>query len=478
MSILNKISLPSIFKNQPKIFKYWLYLTFVIGVILVFIIPPFQSPDEFHHFYRIYQISNGHLLGQFNADSTQIGGNMPRSVVLIMDPYDDSLVFKQSNNVSFDTLKKCWSTPLNPKNVEFREFPNTARYAITAYIPQTLAFGLLKTFEANPLKMMYLGRLFNFIFWFVIVCFSVRIMPKFKELAMIFLFLPDSLSINASLSADVTTNALLFLAFALFFRFRYNERIKPLELFLFALIIFITTLNKVIYFPLILLLLFVPTSKFKSVSRKSIIIASGLIANILLGLVWSRVVNGLIYPNPNDLSITTYANIHTGFRVNPTQQIQHILGNPLLFFKNWLYESLRILTTSTTNSWIGDFGWDGFVPSGLGLVLFYLMIIFSTLQNYAFKLWERFGLMLIAFGMSMLIILVQHLHWDEVGDYFDNGYEGKYYIPIFPLYFWSVAGIFSKKYARKKKIFNIIFLSVYGIVYIDFWIVVFQRYYF
>ncbi len=472
-------SFKNLLSTQPKIFKYWFTLTLVFGVILVFLIPPFQSPDEFHHFYRIYQITDGHLLGEFNSDSTQIGGYMPQSVVDIMDPYDEPLVFKTANKTSLDTLLKCWNTPLNAKNIVFREFPNTARYSITAYLPQVVAFELLKIFESNPLKMMYLGRLFNFIFWFICVCFAVMIMPKFKELAMIFLFLPDSISINASLSADVTSNALLFLAFALFFRFRYNEKIKPIELFLFAFIIFITTLNKIIYFPIILLLLFVQNEKFKSIPQKILIISSGLIANFLLGLEWSHIVNGLIYPNPNNLNITTYENIHTGFRVNPTQQIHHILEYPLLFFKNWIYESLRIITTSTTNSWIGDFGWDGFVPSGLGLILFYFIIIFSTAQNYIFKLWERFGLALIGFSMSMLIILVQHLHWDEVGDYFDNGYEGKYFIPIFPFYFWSVAGIFSKKFEseKRRKILNIVFLALFGIVYIDFWILVFLRFY-
>ena len=41
--------------------KKYLYIALIFGILFVFIVPPFQSPDEDSHFKKAYQVSKGKL---------------------------------------------------------------------------------------------------------------------------------------------------------------------------------------------------------------------------------------------------------------------------------------------------------------------------------------------------------------------------------------------------------------------------------
>lgn len=478
---LNKSPFQQILGQQPKIFKYWFIITFILGVGLVLIIPPFQSPDEFNHFYRIYQITDGKLLSEFNSDSSQLGGYVPKSLIDISKPFYELTSLDNHRSLRIDTFEKYWNLPLNRKETMFFPFQNTARYAFTAYLPQIISFIVLKKTDVNPLKMMYAGRLINFLAWFFLVSLAVLVTPVFKELFMIFLFLPASMSINSTLNADVFTNAMVFLLFALFFRFRQATKIKNSELILFGALIFLTTFNKIVYFPILFLLLMVPQRNFQFSSLKPIFIlmSTGLCVGIIFW--WSKIINTLIYPDITNLNRTTYQNMHQGVIINPALQLKHILQNPFNSILQLIEQSGIILTTRTPSSWIASFGWDGYVPSGLGLAIMFVLVLWASTQRNSFELktLDRFLFFILGFGMTMLFILSQHLHWDAVGDFYDSGYLGKYFIPIFPFYFWAIAGVFADLKIRflKTKILNVAVIICFSIIYLDFGILIYQHYY-
>src|SRR5438309_11824115 len=54
----------------------WLALLF--GLPLAFLTAPFQAPDEPSHFYRAYQISEGHLLPVYR--NHRGGGDLPENL--------------------------------------------------------------------------------------------------------------------------------------------------------------------------------------------------------------------------------------------------------------------------------------------------------------------------------------------------------------------------------------------------------------
>jgi hypothetical protein len=54
-------------------------IALLIGFLYLLITPPFQVPDEPNHFFRCYQISEGHLLPE--RLESQVGGEIPRSLI-------------------------------------------------------------------------------------------------------------------------------------------------------------------------------------------------------------------------------------------------------------------------------------------------------------------------------------------------------------------------------------------------------------
>lgn len=471
--------LKNIFSSQPKIYKYWSLFTFFMGLGLVFIIPPFQSADEFNHFYRIYQLSEGQFVGEIDSTKTQLGGYIPSSLITISTSFEH-IVFYKSRKTSLDSIKKYLKTPLEKEKKEFRAFPNTARYALTAYLPQVLTVSCLRPFNVPPLWMMYIGRLVTFLVWFLLVNIAVQRTPVFKELFMCFLLLPASVAINSTLNADVLTNAFYYLIFMFFFRFREkNGVLSVAELLLFSGIVLLATVNKIVYFPVLGLLFLVKSAQFGSLKRKIVYISSNIVANLAVAALLSHFVHDLIYPESGNVFKTTYESLRPGYHVNPDLQIQHILERPIFFFVNWVTQSIGTVNNSFF-SWMGSFGWESIIPNGLSAFFSILLLFLALFQNYKFRVWERFFLPLVALSMTMLFILSQHLHWDAVGDYILNDFIGKYFIPIFPLYFWSIAGLFAHFVQKNKRFFyyfNVLVIVGFIALYIDFLILAIERYY-
>ena len=41
--------------------RVYVYIALIVGILFVFLTPPFQSPDEDSHFKRSYQIAKGNI---------------------------------------------------------------------------------------------------------------------------------------------------------------------------------------------------------------------------------------------------------------------------------------------------------------------------------------------------------------------------------------------------------------------------------
>ncbi|MBL7813458.1 MAG: DUF2142 domain-containing protein [Saprospiraceae bacterium] len=471
--------LKSLLSEQPKIFKYWSIFTFFVGISLVFIVPPFQSPDEFNHFYRIYQISEGQLSGEIDSTKTQLGGFIPSSLITV-STYYEYIPFRKSEITSLDTLKKYISTPLEKDKKEFKAFPNTARYTFTTYLPQILTFSILRQLDTPPILILYIARLITFLFWFVLVNIAVLKTPIFKEIFMCFLLLPSSLAINSTINADVINNAFYFLIFMLFFRFREKTHvITAKELILFSTLLLITSINKLVYFPILGLLFLVKSPQFGGMIKKIYFIGFNIVLNLIVVLVINSHVHSLIYPIKGNIDWTTYEGLRPGYCVNPDQQIQLILEKPVGFIIDLAIKSVYAINNSL-NSWIGCFGWESSIPNGLEGFFCLLLLSFVLLIGKKFAFWERVFLQLIPLSMIMLFLLSQHLHWGEVGAYILDDFNGKYFIPIFPLFYWSFSGLLSSFSQKKEQLVTFskrFMVFAFVVLYIDFIILVIDRYY-
>src|SRR6478735_4684452 len=67
----------SLFKNTRHLSpeRFFVVTASILSILYALITPPLQSPDELHHFYRIYQISEG----EFSPvkQNNRVGGYIP-----------------------------------------------------------------------------------------------------------------------------------------------------------------------------------------------------------------------------------------------------------------------------------------------------------------------------------------------------------------------------------------------------------------
>ena len=266
--------------------RFFILTAAVFGILYALIVPPFQAPDEFNHFYRSWQIADnviargceerskatkgGGLTGKKTADN-RLGDSLPTSLLTISEPFTH-LPFSFEQRIKTNTIFTLLHTPLDNAQRTFVDFTNTAVYAPSAYLSQSVAIYVLKNLGLSPLSIFYISRLFTLLFWITIVYTSIKIIPVQKWLFAFLALLPSSLFINSSLNADVLTNAISFLAISLFIKnFLDKNKITKKEIFTLIVLTAVISLNKVAYLPLTFFVFLIPKERFNSTNQKYLV---------------------------------------------------------------------------------------------------------------------------------------------------------------------------------------------------------------
>jgi uncharacterized membrane protein len=467
---------------------------FLFGSIFIFVVPPFQVADEFNHFYRAWQVSEGILVGVRTSDN-RLGGDLPESVVKITEPFR-SLPFHAENRIKSSTIFYNLSVPLEPEKRQFTDFTNTAVYAPTAYLPQAVAIFFGKFFKGGPLSIFYFSRLLTLIFWLSMVYAALKILPFKNDLFAALALLPSSLFINASASGDVVTNACSFLVIAVFMALIVDKKTENKRPNLtFFLLIFILTilisLNKPAYFPIAFLIFLVPKEQFNGLKNKLLTATALVLTNVLTLILWTKTIQPL-YIKYEDYHPIFRVGQQLNERVDPSVQIAFLLHNPLIFSKIAVFSLLKTFP-HTLIHYVGKFGWEkNYLPIPIIAILVLLILIqaiFSANVRETFKVSRtsptfyfsfftfhlkkgplsinaKFGLFGVGLLMTFSLATAMYTIWCPVGSDFIDNLGGKYFIPIYPLFFLAMPSLDASKsrifnfLAQPKILYSTLFLSL------------------
>lgn len=452
--------------------KIFLFLGIVYGMLLLLITPPFQSPDEPEHFYRSFQISEGHLVAQKRQNG--IGGDLPESLYVTAKMFH-RLILQPERKQNIEDIFNLLSLPLNKDNRIFTHFPNTAVYSPIPYLPQALAISLGKLFYFSPLLLMYLGRISNLLIWVLLVYFAIKLTPFCKWLFFLLALMPMSLFQAASLSADSFTNCLSFLLIALFLRiaFTENSAIQKRHIYILVILSLLLSLSKQVYFLIPLLFLLIPTDKFGARKKYFAIFFFFFFMNIVVLLIWYSIIDIV-------RDIYKIYKLYEIYSVSPDKQMLFILSHPL--------EYCRILVMTYMENWkiymdsfVGQLGHLDTSLSELFRVSYLTILIFVALadthESIVISLKQRCLIFLTLVASFIVINTIAYVGWTPVGKKFIGGIQGRYFIPISPLFFLL---FYNKKFNLNlnRKGFNlmIICFSVFSLTYTLF--VILHRYYF
>jgi len=398
----------------------YLWTSFVTILLLTFLTPPFQVPDEQQHFFRAYQISILEL--RATASNGMAGGFLPSSLSEIAERFLGSRelhVWRRKIRPSplIETLQAA-DQPLDPGRQEFTNFFGSAFYSPAPYVAQAAAIAVGRAAGLGPLWLLFLARITTGIAAALVVAAALQLFPSTALTLMVFALLPMTLYEFASVSTDpsVIAAALFFTALALRARSLGRWRGWEVGAACVAGIVFCSV--KPVYAPLLVLGLPFGLSKgsrFNTVGAYAAIVSAAL-GGTALWLFYAKPVLVPSFPN-----------------TNPEEQITHIVAQPLSFMM-MLARSTHFYLGQWTREMIGVLGWlNVYMPLPMYLIPAGALAICVTIRQGVEKplsVYEGAWYIFVALSCVLLTMLALYLYWNQVGAQGLVGMQGRYFLPL------------------------------------------------
>ena len=404
-------------KKKWKIEKLFLVLSLIIGIIYVFALPVGRAPDEESHFFRIYEITTGHIIPDTAEDGITRGSTEASNIEIVRD-------FKE-NNVKYADVINALS--IYPDESDQSFVKNSASgYNPIVYLPHLLGMGIGEGLHLPLLITAYLAKLFNCIACIVILYFCIKYIPLLKEIIFFAAFLPITMQAMTSLSADgfITAIAIAFISFVLYATYSLQKPFTKKHYIVILALCIILSLSKIVYAFLCLLIFAIPKERFGNQKRKLIGIFS--IGGICAVILFSWLV----------LSSSSASS------VDPTNQ-NILFSNPLKFLAI-LVHSLSTHFYLYFNGMLGGYlEWFNITLSPL--YLFPSLVILVLLckkyhDTYKISPTLRILAIFIFSIISLLTFTGMFTQWTKPGETLIDGVQGRYFLPILlliPLAFMS-----------------------------------------
>lgn len=436
----------AILKIDP--ISVFLILSILFGIIFVFLVPPFEAPDEQAHFYRSYQLSELHVYGTSKKISgvQRYGDELPKSVHADVLKLMGNIPGQQFNTFSPSIYSKTLGTDLNQNNKEFVAFEGTEIYSPVPYVPQAIGVSVGKIFGLSPLCLLWLGRLFNLAAWIACIYLALKLFPFAKWAVVALALNPLALFLASSQSADGLTIGFAFIFVALVLNYlKNNTLLTAKQLAYLAILICLIPLTKPTNIIICLLIFILPWQIFGSM-KKFLLFCFGILgASMLITMAWALSVSNIIH----DVS-----NIYQpGMGVSSREQIHFIMNHPLGYLKI-LFKNYILGNTSNGDevlrSFNGVFGWlDSAIPLWSVILQFnvlFLALLYQFGRGLSVTLKRKLFIGGILVTASGALISALYVGYTRVGSVLVAGVQGRYFIPLSIL----VTPLFT----GKKKILN------------------------
>jgi len=424
--------------------RFFVFAAIILGGFFYYLRLPMQSPDEFNHFLRAYQVSEGKFLPE--KRDNRLGGEMPVCFQEFMNLYLPC-TFVPGYKITGKEIAESYLLRFSDKERRFMDFPNTSYYSPVSYLPQALSLFVLRQFDCSVGFLYNVSRLFVFLVWVMFMFFVIRLLPVHKWLFTLLLLLPMSLYMAVSFSADTVTNILTLLLIASILRLAFGKKeITKKDMLLILLIGVLLAFTKIIYINLLILLLLIPSANFGSKKYKYLVVSGIFLVSFLLAVFWSGVIMRYYI---------TYQDYNPGIRVFVTvhkdadyyAQKEYLLNHPLHFFKV-VYNSIIVHKQFYLLSYVGHFGTYMDTPMPLWFLYVSLAVIiltaFTERVNLVLSFRVKVVLFLTALCTYSFLVLSQHLTWNKIGNDNIEALQGRYLVPILPLVFMLFNNSWSK----------------------------------
>lgn len=440
-------------KRQWKIEKIFLIFGIIIGGIYTLAMPVGRAPDEASHFYRIYEILEGHTISETGVDGITKGSNEPTEVSIVGS-------FSANPNTTYQEVIEHLNDQANGEKV----FLSNSAYGYNpiSYTPQLIGMSIGKILHLPLLVSAYIAKFANFLFCIFILYFCIKKTPILKKIVFLLAFLPVSLQSMCSLSADgiIFVSAVALICFVLYSIYSRKTPFTKRHFLAATILSTFLIISKVVYLPLCFILFCIPKERFGNIKKKLLWIFSAGIVTVTIYLIW-------YFISPPVISIT-----------DSSTQISFIIHNPLEYLAIVIH-TITLNLDNTTFFFSGAFGgyleWFNVTPTLAYILAIYTVFVLSCAKaRQTFHITKSLKILAILLFPTIILAIftAMWVTWTEVGRTDIAGVQGRYFIPILlliPICFLPISKSKNQKTIAEKSKENyylyafIIFECVYTI---------------
>jgi uncharacterized membrane protein len=153
---------------------FFLAVTLLFGGLMIFVIPPLQTPDEPVHFISAYKVS---VLNFAQENQNGVTGNkLPTAIDETVKAVNGANEVKFNPNAKYDIRQiKHALTVDNTDNTKIYLPSQSSNYPAIAYLPQAVGITVGRVFDSPVIVLMYLARIATLLTWALLGFLAIKI---------------------------------------------------------------------------------------------------------------------------------------------------------------------------------------------------------------------------------------------------------------------------------------------------------------
>ncbi len=422
--------------------KTFLLLSLTAGLTIIAILPSGKvGNDEETHLQAVLKIAS------FPSNELHVSPGVMNQVMVTEYNHPEALPKGALEKAEYEKkLSQDADYKTGVLSPDFHVLPER----VLSYLPMAAAVKIAKGFSLPWSLLLRAARLANLLFYVALIWTALRVLPEGHLLMVLIALFPENLFLASTVSYDPYVTGFLFLGSAFLVRLLrvpYEDDRKFLRDYLLMTASFlIGCLPKAVYAPLVFSALPVLFRQFQDKRKRAVFIGISLAAFLFAVLLFIA---------PTLIAPPDTGDTRGSAEVSEASQIGFILGNPLLYtgillrqMIVWIPQCMLGPDCSTFMGHLvnGSTEFKGFYLPYLILLLsltlpgLYRTVRTGTKEGGALRTVDRLFLLFLCFGVSVLIWTSMYVAFTKPGALWIDGVQGRYFIPLLFLIYFSIAG--------------------------------------
>ena len=442
--------------KKRKIASAFAVMTFFIGCIYIFVLPPFTVPDESAHIVTVYSKSSKLLGKEVTDEGGKVIADSNMGLYFIREEYPTKESYIRfvkgalGKNSDVITTKESLANPLNVKAV--------------GYIPQIVGVSIARILKGSGEQILLIGRDFPLLWYCFVMYFAIQIFPLNKMILFAVGLLPMTMQQVCSFSYDSVLLGLCFFLISYILWLIYTKEVVELkDVLILVCVVSGIVMIKYIYIPIIGLLLFIPKHKINfRVDRKKIAVSMfGMLSMFEIGSKMTLITEAAA----KNMQIRS-----DGLYKYSIGYVISNLGDTLIVVTRTVFEKISFFVESMIAN---PLGWVEIQLPNIIVLGFAIVLIFSAIPNHRSpkitkRMMVRAGFIVVI--VSGLVLAAMLISYTYVGADTILGVQGRYFLPVLPLVLLIVQG--NKNIIVKNSIESELILAIIGLQLYTIWSIV------